>query len=132
MTEAPLITLDLAEAKRVKWSRGRAIHGPEFQGNPIHELYEELVDACNYNDEALNQKLISPGMHWLAQRCLIFLEGVVKAMGTAPDEELLSVLDRDALQGEVVLLQEQVEGLKAESLRLLNEMQQLQEAAAHA
>ena len=43
--------LPIAEAKRIKWERGRARYGATFEGDPIHELYDELIDALNYADE---------------------------------------------------------------------------------
>jgi hypothetical protein len=35
-----------------KWNAGRAAHGPEFQGNPLDELYGEVLDALNYCEQA--------------------------------------------------------------------------------
>jgi hypothetical protein len=40
-------------AKDMKWERGRIKYGGnEFKGNPIEELFDELVDALNYIDVA--------------------------------------------------------------------------------
>lgn len=47
-----LLEIPLDEALRVKWERGRAERGltfcAPFQGDPVSELYEELLDAIHY------------------------------------------------------------------------------------
>jgi len=43
-----LIHLPIEEARAAKWRRGRELHGPVFEGHPLEELDEELLDAMNY------------------------------------------------------------------------------------
>jgi hypothetical protein len=44
-----LIRLRLEEARRAKWEAGRLVHGNDsFVGNPVEELFGELVDGLNY------------------------------------------------------------------------------------
>ncbi len=52
---AELISLPLTEALKVKFERGRAARGAvegEFVGDPICELFEEMLDAWHYCKEA--------------------------------------------------------------------------------
>jgi hypothetical protein len=49
--ETALIGMELAEARRVKWARGRRKFGAEFVGDPLEEAFEEVVDLLNYLDE---------------------------------------------------------------------------------
>ena len=79
--DKPLIQVPFDEAMRIKWARGQAIYGPEFVGDPIHNLFEELVDASNYLEEARLQGLASEndayGMQFLISRlvgCTLVLE----------------------------------------------------------
>jgi hypothetical protein len=45
--------MQLAEARRVKWERGRRQYGgPVFVGDPLEEAFEEVVDLINYLEEA--------------------------------------------------------------------------------
>lgn len=47
----PYILLPLAEARRIKWQKGRDKYGPKFVGDPLEQLDEELLDAMNYVQE---------------------------------------------------------------------------------
>jgi hypothetical protein len=47
-----LIELPLIRACIEKWEAGRALHGDEFEGNPLAELFEELVDGIHYAEQA--------------------------------------------------------------------------------
>lgn len=54
--QPPLFRLRIAEAKRVKWEAGRRAYGGDaFVGDPMAELYAELIDGLNYCDEARRQ-----------------------------------------------------------------------------
>jgi len=50
-----LIDLSIDEAARLKWEAGRRKHGAEFVGDPVEELFAELIDGLNYCDEARRQ-----------------------------------------------------------------------------
>lgn len=57
-----LIDLPIEQAKHIKWQAGRKKYGAEgdhfkgkFVGDPIEHLYDELIDALNYADEAERQ-----------------------------------------------------------------------------
>jgi hypothetical protein len=50
-----LIDLSIEEAAREKWEAGRREHGAEFVGDPVEELFAELIDGLNYCDEARRQ-----------------------------------------------------------------------------
>lgn len=47
-----LIEMPLIRGCIEKWNAGRAVHGPEFQGNPLEELYGEVLDGLNYCEQA--------------------------------------------------------------------------------
>jgi len=59
MAEPPagqrLIDLTIGEAARLKWEAGQRKHGTEFVGDPVEELFAELIDGLNYCDEARRQ-----------------------------------------------------------------------------
>ena len=50
---------DIGSAMRMRWDSGRIGHGREetelFQGEPLEEMYEELIDALNYFQEFRRQ-----------------------------------------------------------------------------
>lgn len=50
--DTKLIELPVTRACIEKWIAGRADKGPEFVGDPLEELFGELVDAINYADQA--------------------------------------------------------------------------------
>ena len=50
--ETSWIELPVVRACIEKWNRGREKHGPVFVGDPLAELYAELIDAVNYENEA--------------------------------------------------------------------------------
>jgi len=47
-----LIELPIMQACFVKWEAGRKKHGPVFVGDPVEELFGELIDGLNYVEEA--------------------------------------------------------------------------------
>ncbi len=52
----PLIEMPIRKAMRLKWDAGRLVYGGAgFIGDPVEELYAELIDALNYCDEAQRQ-----------------------------------------------------------------------------
>tara|TARA_R100001594_G_scaffold24911_1_gene48854 strand:- start:99 stop:575 length:477 start_codon:yes stop_codon:yes gene_type:complete len=58
MTDEKIFNMDIEDAKREKFMLGVKEYrggdeGAEFDGEPVVALYAELVDAMNYNDEAL-------------------------------------------------------------------------------
>tara|TARA_R110001583_G_scaffold182357_2_gene340113 strand:+ start:14657 stop:15169 length:513 start_codon:yes stop_codon:yes gene_type:complete len=57
MTAEKIFSMNLEEAKREKWVNGvkeyrGGDHAAEFVGDPVVEMYGEIVDAMLYNDEA--------------------------------------------------------------------------------
>lgn len=58
-TERPLCEVSLGHARERRWKAGRRARGlvadEPFNGDPLSELYEELVDALNYIDAHLQQ-----------------------------------------------------------------------------
>lgn len=51
-----MLNLSVDEARERRWVEGRAVHGGgAFVGDPYLELYEELLDALNYIEEAIRQ-----------------------------------------------------------------------------
>lgn len=44
--------LSIEQARQEKWRRGQLKYGLVFQGDPIVHLYEELLDAMNYCEQA--------------------------------------------------------------------------------
>lgn len=48
----PTINFPVVRACAMRWAKGRETRGLAFEGDPIEELYEELIDAINYCDEA--------------------------------------------------------------------------------
>ena len=52
MAQEKLIDLPITRACIEKWNAGRAAHGAEFEGDPLEELFGELIDAINYADQA--------------------------------------------------------------------------------
>jgi hypothetical protein len=52
MPQERLIELPITRACIEKWNAGRANHGAEFEGDPLEELFGELIDAINYADQA--------------------------------------------------------------------------------
>ena len=52
MPEIKLIDLPVTRACIVKWNRGKATHGEKFEGDPLEELFGELIDGLNYADQA--------------------------------------------------------------------------------
>lgn len=56
-----LIDMPVLEAREAKWKIGREKYGPEFQGNPLEELHDELIDAMNYTDQAYLDSMMTPG-----------------------------------------------------------------------
>ena len=57
MTAEKIFGMNLEEAKREKWMSGVEEYrggdpGAEFVGDPVVEMYGEIVDAMLYNDEA--------------------------------------------------------------------------------
>ena len=48
-----LLDLPITRACAEKWHRGRLKFRGAFQGNPLEELFSELVDGVNYADQAL-------------------------------------------------------------------------------
>ena len=59
MPDLSLVGLTIDDAKRIKWDRGQERYGSVFVGDPLGELYDELIDGMNYADEALRQGLMS-------------------------------------------------------------------------
>lgn len=57
--EPDLVDLSTYEAMTLRWQRGRAARGlgpcDPFEGDPLRELYEELIDALCYVREAARQ-----------------------------------------------------------------------------
>ncbi len=57
--EPDLVDLSTDEAMTLRWQRGRAARGlgpcDPFEGDPLRELYEELIDALCYVREAARQ-----------------------------------------------------------------------------
>lgn len=57
--EPDLASLSTDEAMALRWRRGRAARGlgplDPFQGDPLRELYEELIDGLCYAREAQRQ-----------------------------------------------------------------------------
>lgn len=46
--DSPYIKLKPPRAILQKWHAGQQKYGPEFKGDPLQHLYEELTDAANY------------------------------------------------------------------------------------
>ncbi len=63
-----LIAIPIAEARTIKWARGRQKDGAEFIGDPLEELFDELLDALNYVEEAHGQGLMN------SETCSFFSE----------------------------------------------------------
>jgi hypothetical protein len=62
-----LIELSIDEARRLKYEVGRQEHrakrgGDEFVGDPLKELFDELLDAMNYVDECERRGLLLSSM----------------------------------------------------------------------
>ena len=59
LEEPDLASLSTDEAMALRWRRGRAARGlgplDPFEGDPLRELYEELIDALCYVREAQRQ-----------------------------------------------------------------------------
>jgi len=57
--EPDLVSLSTDEAMALRWKRGRAARGlgplDPFQGDPLRELLEELIDALSYSGQAQRQ-----------------------------------------------------------------------------
>lgn len=54
------IKMSPLEDQSTKWRNGQTKHGVEFKDHPLEELYEEILDALNYTDEAQRQRKITP------------------------------------------------------------------------
>jgi hypothetical protein len=63
-----LLFLSVVEAKRRKLEEGALEHGvpvgSRFKYSPLVSSHDEVVDLLNYTDEALEQRLISPALHF--------------------------------------------------------------------
>ena len=69
-----LIDLPIAEARAVKWKAGRAAYGGDsFQGDPLLELHDELLDAMNYTQEATDRGAVLPGFQWMLALLMVNL-----------------------------------------------------------
>lgn len=51
IADAELIELPIVRACIEKWNKGRANYGAKFEGNPLDELFAELIDAINYCEQ---------------------------------------------------------------------------------
>jgi hypothetical protein len=59
-----LAALPLRVAQEVKWQRGRAQYGGEgFQGDPLEELFLEMLDALNYCEECMSRGMDLAGAY---------------------------------------------------------------------
>ncbi len=58
--EPDLVDLSIDEAMALRWRRGRVDRGlgplDPFEGDPMRELYEELIDSLCYAREAKRQR----------------------------------------------------------------------------
>lgn len=59
-----LAALPLRVAQEVKWQRGRAQYGGEgFVGDPLEELFLEMLDALNYCEECMSRGMDLAGAY---------------------------------------------------------------------
>ena len=67
-----------------KWLLGRVRYGPEFVGEPVPHLHDELLDAINYVEEARRQFGDQPGFAWIEQELLKVIAEVRLIDGKLP------------------------------------------------
>lgn len=68
----PLVAVTVVEAQRQKWQEGRCVYGGySFQGDPVDELYAELIDGQNFCEEAERQ-----GVHLAGVPDMLFAAAV--------------------------------------------------------
>lgn len=51
----PLIGMPIEEARRAKWLRGKAEHGPIMVLDPLDEMFAEAIDGTNYTGALLQE-----------------------------------------------------------------------------
>ena len=79
LTLRPLTDYTPDQARRLKWNAGREKYGDSFQGDPLNELYGELIDALNYTKELRKTTPLLPtGPHTAAS--LELFETMLTAM----------------------------------------------------
>lgn len=64
--------MKFAALARDRWSLGRAERGLElgdpFEGDPVHEFTEEILDAANYLNVMIDQGIISEQVGYEARK----------------------------------------------------------------
>lgn len=73
--ETPMIEFGILAAQEEKWRRGQIKYGGTNPTNPLAHMYEELIDAMNYNDNAQYQQQVTPAEHQIAGDLLRVLAG---------------------------------------------------------
>ena len=64
-----MIELSFDVAVLMKWHQGQQKYGPEFIGDPLIHLYDELVDAYNYTSVSEELGILTPEKaEWLREQ----------------------------------------------------------------
>ena len=58
--DTPMVELGIMEAQEEKWRRGQIKYGGSIPVNPLAHMYEELIDALNYAENAGMNRMITP------------------------------------------------------------------------
>ena len=58
--DTPMVEFGIREAQEEKWKAGQIKYGGSMPVNPLAHMYEELIDALNYAENAGMNRTITP------------------------------------------------------------------------